>query len=115
MSARLDRAIADVERIDRKIIMYQEQKKEALARLRQVENEEIIRAVRTMNLSRRELSDLLKGIQEGTVSFADIEKETSGVDLPEERSTASPALEAEPTDNENKEIESEEMDEDKTE
>lgn len=115
MSARLDRAIAEVERIDRKIIMYQEQKKEALARLRQVENEEIIRAVRTMNLSRRELSDLLKGLQEGTMSFADIGKETISAEVSEERSTASRTNEAEPTDNRPMETESEEMHEDKTE
>ena len=115
MSARLDRAIAEVERIDRKIILYQEQKKGALARLRQVENEEIIRAVRTMNLSRRELSDMLKGMQEGTLSFADNGKETSGVGLSEGRSTASRTNEAEPTDNKPMETESEEMNEDKTE
>lgn len=69
MGPRLERAIAEVERIDRKILTYQEQKKAAAARLRQVENEEIIRSVRSLKLDGRELAGLLKGLQEGTARF----------------------------------------------
>ncbi|MBR1634347.1 MAG: DUF4315 family protein [Lachnospiraceae bacterium] len=67
MGLRLERAIGEVERIDRKILMYQNQKKEAEARLRQIENEEIIRSVRSLKMNRTELAGLLRGLQEGTV------------------------------------------------
>ena len=72
MSMRLERAIDEVNRIERRIQMYQNQKREAMARLKLVENEEIIRSVRAMNLNRNDLVNLLKGLQEGKVTFSDI-------------------------------------------
>lgn len=71
MSLRLERAIDEVNRIERKIQMYQNQKKEAMVRLKLVENEEIIKSVRAMNLNRNDLVALLKGLQDGTVTFLD--------------------------------------------
>ncbi len=67
MSLRLERAIDEVERVDRKILMYQNLKKEALTRLKQTENEEIVKSVRSMHLNRRQILELVKGIQEGTL------------------------------------------------
>ena len=72
VSLRLERAIDEVNRIERKIMMYQNQKKEALARLKIVENEEIIKSIRALNLDRDGLVELLKGLQDGTVRFTDI-------------------------------------------
>lgn len=78
MGLRLERAIDEVNRIERKIMMYQSQKKEAMARLKLVENEEIVRSIRAMNLSRDDLVGLLKGLQNGTVTFSDVkDKEQS--------------------------------------
>lgn len=78
MGLRLERAIDEVNRIERKIMMYQNQKKEAMARLKLVENEEIVRSIRAMNLSRDDLVGLLKGLQDGTVTFSDVkDKEQS--------------------------------------
>ena len=74
MSLRLERAIDEVNRIERKIMMYQNQKKEASARLKLIENEEIIRSIRTLNLKRDELVELLKGLQDGTVTFSDVKE-----------------------------------------
>ena len=71
MSLRLERAIDEVNRIERKIQLYQNQKKEAMARLKLVENEEIIKTIRTLNLDRNSLVELLKGIHDGTVTFSD--------------------------------------------
>ena len=78
MSLRLERAIDEVNRIERKIQLYQNQKKEAMARLKLVENEEIIKSIRTLNLDRNSLVELLKGIQDGTVTFSDIKGPSSG-------------------------------------
>ena len=75
MSLRLERAIDEVNRIERKIMMYQNQKKEAMARLKVVENEEIIKSIRALNLDRSSLVELLKGLQDGTVRFSDIKNE----------------------------------------
>lgn len=80
MSLRLERAIDEVNRIERKIMMYQNQKKEASARLKLIENEEIIRSIRTLNLKRDELVELLKGLQEGTVTFSDVKKKSNSKD-----------------------------------
>ena len=80
LSLRLERAIDEVNRIERKIQMYQNQKKEAMARLKLVENEEIIKSVRAMNLNRNDLVALLKGLQDGTVTFSEMadRKSTGG-------------------------------------
>lgn len=74
MSLRLERAIEDVNRLERKILMYQAQKKQALDRLKQVENEEIIRTIRGLSLDRTELVKLLKGLQDGTVRLTDVQQ-----------------------------------------
>ena len=74
MSLRLERVIDEVNRIERKIMMYQNLKKEALIRLKQVENEEIIRSVRSLKLNREELLELLKGMQENTVTISPVPK-----------------------------------------
>lgn len=84
MSLRLERAIDEVNRIERKIMMYQNQKKEAVARLKLVENEEIIKSVRSMNLKRDELVELLKGLQDGTVTFPDITKQETDTEIQNE-------------------------------
>ena len=74
MSLRLERAIDEVNRIERKIQLYQNQKKEAMARLKLVENEEIIKSIRALNLDRNSLVELLKGIQDGTVTFSEVKE-----------------------------------------
>ena len=64
MGSRIEKAADDIDRIEQKLLMLQNQKKEAQARLRLVENEEIIRTI-------RQLAGLLDGLNEGTVSFSD--------------------------------------------
>ena len=87
MSLRLERAIDEVNRIERKIMMYQNQKKEAMARLKIVENEEIIKSIRALNLDRDGLVELLKGLQEGTVTFSGKKDEKNALQKQEKASS----------------------------
>ena len=72
MLLRLERANDEVDRIERKIMMYQEQKKAALERRKKVEDEEIVRGIRMLKLDRKGLFKLLKGLEDGSVEFSDV-------------------------------------------
>lgn len=73
MGSRIERAIDDIDRMEQKLLLIQNQKKEAQARLKLVENEEIIRTIRQLKLGHRQLASLLDGLNEGTVSFSDVQ------------------------------------------
>lgn len=81
MSAKLQRAADDAARAERKLYQVQQQKKAAFEHLKLVENEEIVRCVRKLNLGRKDLIWLLDGLDDGTIAFSEIEKaadQTSG-------------------------------------
>lgn len=74
MILRLERANDEVDRLERKIRMYQQQKKAAMERRKAVEDEEIVKSVRNLKLNRSELFELLKGLEDGSVGFSEIEQ-----------------------------------------
>ena len=79
MALSIERAMDDLSRIERKISMYQGQKKVAMERLKQAENEEIIKTVRGLSLSREDLIGLLKGLQEGTLHIDNLKRDAAEV------------------------------------
>ena len=79
MGRKLDRANDAVDRAERKLLLYQQQLKAATEYLKQVENDEIVRAVRSLHLDRHGLADLMRGIEEGRISLPKM-TETKGND-----------------------------------
>ena len=73
MNARLQRAADDVARIERKLYQIQNQKKAAQEKLKLIENEEIVNCIRKLSLGREELIHLLEGIENGSITFSEIE------------------------------------------
>lgn len=69
MNTRLGRILDEIQRTEEKITAWQEHLKELHIRREQMENEQIIKSIRSMKLDSREMLSLLEGIQNGTVSL----------------------------------------------
>lgn len=69
MNKRIKRYLAEIEKTEKKIAELQRYLKGVQTALKQEENNEMIKSIRGMNLSSKELFDLLNGIQDGSVSF----------------------------------------------
>ena len=80
MSTRLEKINEEIKRIEKRIALQQDQLKGAIQRRKDIENEEIIRSFRTLNLDHKELVSVVNGLQNGTITVEDIRKltETNG-------------------------------------
>ena len=80
MSTRLEKINEEIKRIEKKIALQQDQLKGAIQRRKDIENEEIIKSFRTLNLDHKELVSVVNGLQNGTITVEDIRKlaETNG-------------------------------------
>ena len=67
MNRKLYRVLDEIQRTEKKIAEWQEHLKELKLLAEQLENQEIVKTIRSMKLDSRELLVLLDGIQKGTV------------------------------------------------
>lgn len=112
MNVKLNRLLDEIQRTEEKIAVWQERLNVLNERRKQMENEEIVKSIRSMRLGSREMLALMEGIQNGTVSI-----QNGGVSIPcavptdivggpgmemdgEENNVPEPALESEDLNNE---------------
>lgn len=69
LNRRIKRYLEEIEKTERKIAELQQYLKGVQSALKQEENNEMIKSIRGMKLSSKELFDLLNGIQDGSVRF----------------------------------------------
>ena len=69
MNRKLHRVLDEIQKTEKKITEWQEHLKELKLLAEQLENEEIIKTIRSMKLDSRRMLALLEGIQDGTVSI----------------------------------------------
>lgn len=69
LNKRIKRYLAEIQKTEKKIAELQRYLKGVQSALKQEENNEMIKSIRSMKLSSKELFDLLNGIQDGSVSF----------------------------------------------
>lgn len=70
MNIKLNRVIEDIEKIEKKMAEWQVQLKQLKQQRKQLEDQEIIKSIRSMQLGDAEMLRLLYGIQDGSVSFS---------------------------------------------
>ena len=73
MRDRLERIYSEIQRTEAKLEGYKARLADLNTAMKQAEDAEIIRAFRTLKLTGRDLIDVLKGIQAGTVRLQDVE------------------------------------------
>ena len=83
MNKKYKRYLDEIERTEAKIVELQEYLKTTKAALKQEEELEMVKAIRSMKLEGRDLFDILNQMQNGNVSFEISEEEV------EEKETAS--------------------------
>lgn len=69
MNVKLSRLLDEIQKTEEKIAVWQERLSVLNERRKQMENDEIIKSIRSMRLGSREMLALLEGIQNGTVSI----------------------------------------------
>lgn len=69
LNRRIKRYLEEIDKTERKITELQQYLKGVQSALKQEENNEMIKSIRGMKLSSKELFDLLNGIQDGSVRF----------------------------------------------
>ena len=69
MNRRLHRVLDEIRRTEQKIAEWLEHLKELKLLAEQLENQEIVKSIRSMKLDSRRMLALLEGIQDGTVSI----------------------------------------------
>lgn len=69
MNRRIKRYLEEIDKTERKIAELQRYLKGIQSALKQEENNEMIKSIRGMKLSSKELFDLLNGIQDGSIRF----------------------------------------------
>ena len=78
MNRRLKKYMDDIDKVEKKIAEYQEQLQILMAGLKQEQELEMVRTLRSLNLDRRELFSVLNGLQDGTMTISDLEKLGAG-------------------------------------
>ena len=98
MSTKLSRILDEIGRTEEKIAAWQEHLDELNIRKKQLEDEEIIKSIRSMKLDSREMLTFLENIRNGTVPIlqaqpgqamqqeGDMQKEAENIGEPEARS-----------------------------
>ncbi len=69
MNMRLKKVLDDIQKTEDKILELQEYVKELKIQKKQMEDAEIIKAIRSMKMDSREMLTFLDGIQNGTVTM----------------------------------------------
>ena len=69
MNRKLHRVLDEIQRTEKKIAEWQEHLKELKLLAEQLENQEIVKTIRSMKLDSHRMLELLEGIQSGTVSI----------------------------------------------
>lgn len=69
MNVKLNRLLDEIQRTEEKIAVWQERLNVLNERRKQMENEEIVKSIRSMRLGSREMLALMEGIRNGTVSI----------------------------------------------
>lgn len=69
MNRKLHRVLEKIQRTEKKIAEWQEHLKELKLLAEQLENQEIVKTIRSMKLDSHRMLELLEGIQSGTVSI----------------------------------------------
>ncbi len=69
MNVKLNRVIEEIEKIETRISEWQAQLKQLKQQRKQLEDQEIIKTVRSMQLSEADMLRMLYGIQDGSVRF----------------------------------------------
>lgn len=80
MNRKLYRVLDEIQRTEKKIVEWQEHLKELKLLAEQLENQEIVKTIRSMKLDRQRMLEFLEGIQRGTlpIPFPVVEEATSG-------------------------------------
>ena len=69
MNKRIKRYLDEIEKTEKKISELQQYLKGVQSALKQEENNEMIKSIRSMKLDSHQLFDLLNGIQDGSIIF----------------------------------------------
>ena len=69
MNRKLHRVLEEIRKTEKKIAEWQEHLKELKLLAEQLENQEIVRTIRSMKLDSHRMLELLEGIQSGAVSI----------------------------------------------
>ena len=75
MNRKLHRVLEEIRKTEKKIAEWQEHLKELKLLAEQLENQEIVKTIRSMKLNSHRMLELLEGIQSGTVSIPLPERE----------------------------------------
>lgn len=83
MNMRLKKVLDDIQKTEDKILELQEYVKKLKIQKKQMEDAEIIKAIRSMKMDSREMLTFLDGIQNGTVTMQFDEEGNLSMDSPE--------------------------------
>ena len=83
MNMRLKKVLDDIQKTENKILELQEYVKKLKIQKKQMEDAEIIKAIRSMKMDSREMLTFLDGIQNGTVTMQFDEEGNLSLDSPE--------------------------------
>lgn len=89
MNRKLNRVLDEIQKTEEKIAQWQKHLKELHILREQLENEEIVKSIRSMKLGSRELLAVLQDIQCGAIAFSkeedagDAPDGNEGIELPE--------------------------------
>lgn len=83
MNMRLKKVLDDIQKTEDKILELQEYVKKLKIQKKQMEDAEIIKAIRSMKMDSREMLTFLDGIQNGTVTMQFDEEGNLSLDRPE--------------------------------
>lgn len=81
MNMRLKKVLDDIQKTEDKILELQEYVKKLKIQKKQMEDAEIIKAIRSMKMDSREMLTFLDGIQNGTVTMQFDEEGNLSMDL----------------------------------
>lgn len=68
MNKKLNRVLDEIQKTEGKIAVWQEHLRELNVLREQLENQEIVKSVRSMRLDSRKMLEFLEGIQNGTIT-----------------------------------------------
>lgn len=71
MNTKLNRVIEEIDKIEKKISEWQTQLRQLKMQRKQLEDQEIIKSIRSMQLTDADMLRMLYGIQDGSVRFTD--------------------------------------------
>ena len=83
MNMRLKKVLDDIQKTENKILELQEHVRQLRIQKKQMEDAEIIKAIRSMKMDSRKMLTFLDGIQNGTVTMQFDEEVNLSLDSPE--------------------------------